>query len=112
MAKLMRIAVIGLLAVFAVNSVVNTATATTMTLKMAMAVDGEMDMVDCFGSSDPDGVGDVTCDTVCIAPLLAALGEGSGPDIQLQPALPIHAEVVPGVGRTGSPDPFPPRVFI
>lgn len=113
MQKFARILVIAVLAAFAAGSVVHVASATTMSVKMALSDTGAMDMADCegCGSSGGDGDGGLTCDIVCLAPLLANLS----PDgvLAVSPgASPTSPAFYDFVGRTGPPEPYPPRTLI
>ena len=113
MQKLARILVMAVLTVFAVGSVVHVASSTTMSVKMALSDTGTMDMADCegCGSSGGDGDDGLTCDIVCLAPLLAnlipdgVLAVGPG-------ASPTGPDFYDFVGRTGPPEPYPPRTLI
>ncbi len=110
--KLVRIFVFALLTAFAVGSVANATGATTMSLKMALADGGAMDMADCQGcGADNEGDdGGLSCDMVCGAPLLANLSpEGSVPTVTgLSPSACDFYDIV---GRTGPPEPYPPRTL-
>lgn len=114
MSKFVRILVVALLAVFAAGSVVHATSTTTMAVKMALADGGPMDMADCTGC-DADGNGDengLACDLVCTAPSIA--GSGAETALSVPVALSIAAPkgVSDFVGRTGPPDPYPPRTLI
>lgn len=110
MARHVRILAILMLAVFAAGSVVHAATAASMNMKMALAAIDSGDMGDC--QDCPGGSDDMkSCDNVCVSPLLAVVPSG-------QPGLP-EAETATeslaphsGAGRTGLPDPYPPRSII
>ena len=111
--KLVRIFVFALLTAFAVGSVAHATSATAMSLKMALADGGAMDMADCQGcGSDNEGDdGGLGCDMVCVAPLLANLSpEGSVPAVTgISPSARAFYDLV---GRTGPPEPYPPRTLI
>jgi len=113
MVKLVRIFVFALLTAFAVGSVAHAASTTTMSIKMALADGGAMDMADCQGcGSDSDGdEGGLDCDLVCVAPVLANLSpEGGVPAVTgLTPSVRAFYNLV---GRTGPPEPHPPRTLI
>lgn len=114
MSKFVRILVVAFLAVFAAGSVVHAASTTTMTVKMALADSGPMDMAEC-AACDPDGgvdEGGPICSLVCTAPFVADLGTGdilSGPVVV---ATATPKGVYDFVGRTSSPEPHPPRALI
>lgn len=104
---------VALLAVFAASVVVHAASATTMAVKMALADGGAMDMADCdgCGSGDAGDKSGPPCDMVCIAPFVATV------NAEASPAFPMSATAVTWVsrdfaGRTGPPDPYPPRSLI
>lgn len=114
MPSLARILFVALLAVFVAGSVANAASTTTMAVKMALAETGTMDMAACT-DCDADGDADddtLLCDLVCTAPFVADLGNESavGNPFALLHAQPIG--VYDFVGRTGPPDPYPPRTLI
>lgn len=114
MPKFVRILVAALLAVFAVGSVVHATSTTTMAVKMALADGGPMDMADCTGC-DAEGNGDdggLTCDLVCNAPFVADLGTESTVSVPVAVSTVEPRGVYDFVGRTGPPDPHPPRTLI
>ena len=113
MVKLVRIFVFALLAAFAVGSVAHATSTTTMSIKMALADGGAMDMADCqgCGSDSGDNNGGIDCDMVCVAPILA--------NLNLEVSVPAVVGISPSasafydlVGRTGPPEPYPPRTLI
>lgn len=114
MPSLVRILFVALLAVVAASSVVHAASTTTMAVKMALAEDGNMDMPDCTGcDADSDGAeGGLVCDLVCTAPFVANLGINSAVNIPVAVSTAEPAGVCDFVGRTGVPDPYPPRTLI
>ncbi|MBA4228765.1 hypothetical protein [Parvibaculum sp.] len=113
MVKLVRIFVFALLAAFAVGSGAHAMSTTTMSIKMALADGGAMDMADCQGcGSDGDGDdGGLSCSMVCVTPLLASLSpEGSVPLVTgISPSVRAFYDLA---GRTGPPEPYPPRTLI
>jgi len=113
MVKLVRICMFALLTAFAVGSVAHVTSATAMSLKMALADGGAMDMADCQGcGSDNEGDdGGLGCDMVCVAPILANLSpEGSIPAVTgISPSARAFYDLA---GRTGPPEPYPPRTLI
>ncbi|MBO6720121.1 MAG: hypothetical protein JJ913_19430 [Rhizobiaceae bacterium] len=110
MVRYVRIFMIVVLAAFAAGTVAHAVNAATMSMKMTLAAIDGADMGDC--KDCPDGKGDVQpCDNACVSPILGVVPSG-------QPSLP-HAEttteslVLQSVaGRTGPPDPYPPRSII
>jgi len=113
MVKFGRIFVFALLTAFAVSSIAHATSATTMSIKMALADGGAMDMADCQGCGSDSGGDDggLGCDMVCVAPLLASLSpEGSIPAVT--GICPSARALYDLVGRTGPPEPYPPRTLI
>ena len=105
-----RILVVVILAAFGAGTAMQTATAAVMTVKMALADSGGMDMSDCGGCADDDG-SSPACDDFCAAPLLA-IGD---PGKTAQPVLEEtsgHLAAHATTGRTGPPDPYPPRIVL
>lgn len=114
MSKLARILVVALLAVFAAGSVVHATVATTMIVNMTFADDGLMDMADC-ASCDTDENGDesgLVCDFVCTAPFIAGLGPATALSLPAAVSRAASTGSYDFVGRTGPPDPYPPRTLI
>lgn len=84
-----------------------------MSIKMALADGGTMDMADCkgCGSGNEGDDGGLDCDMVCVAPFLANLSpEGSSPIVT--GTCPSSCGFYDLAGRTGPPEPHPPRTFI
>lgn len=110
MAKHVRILTILILAVFAAGSVVHAGNAASMNAKMALvAVDGG-DMGDC--QDWPDGGDDMQpCDNLCISHILAVVPSGQAglPEVEATTESFVPRDVA---GRTGPPDPYPPRTII
>lgn len=110
MARYVRIFMIVVLAAFAVGTVAHAANAATMSAKMSLAVIDGADMGDC--KKCPDGKGDVQpCDNACVSPILAVVpsGQPSLPGAETTTESPVLQSVT---GRTGPPDPYPPRSTI
>lgn len=103
-----------LVAVFAAGSVAHVASATTMSLEMALAGGPAMDMADCEGC-DAGGDGDegsLTCTMVCIAPFTAIPTQDNAAGLRVVAEAPAPSGVHDFVGRKGPPDPFPPRTLV
>lgn len=113
MVKFVRIFVFALLTAFAVSSVAHATSSTTMSIKMALAGGGAMDMADCQGcGTDTDGEDSgPTCDIVCTVSFAASLGQIDtfNPHFA-RVARPLLVERL--AGRTGLPEPYPPRTLI
>jgi hypothetical protein len=103
-----------LLVVFAAGSVVHVASATTMSLEMALVDGAAMEMADCegCGTGGDGGESGLACDIVCIAPFAATLGPENAPGLRVVAESPAPSGVRDVVGRTGPPDPYPPRTLI
>jgi len=107
MARHVRILTILILAVFAAGSVVHAANAASMNIKMALAAIDGANMGDC--QDCPDGGDNIQpCDNVCVFPILAVVPSGQFdlPGAETAPESLVHHSVA---GRTGPPDPYPPR---
>lgn len=105
-----RILMIVILAAFAAGTVVHAASAAVMTVKMALADSGSMDGADCDGCSGDDE-GAPSCDGICVAPLLAMANPGAALHVDID-AQTRGAAMHDAVGRTGPPDPSPPRSIV
>jgi hypothetical protein len=105
-----RFLLIAVLATYVAGLGVLAASVTAMAGKMVMSGAGEMG--DCQGC-DPVGGDDPAsdCDTPCVTPLLATLSPESGLWAPLS-AQAIGAANHRFAGRTGPPDPSPPRSSI
>ena len=110
MANHVRAFVILLLVVFSAGTVLHTTSAAAMNFEMTLvAIDGAGmgDCQDCTGGGDNMP----PCNTVCVSPALAVI-----PPIQagvLVANTITASNIVYGVtGRTGRPEPYPPRSII
>ncbi len=104
-----RIFVVVLLAVFVAGTVANAAIAIPMSADMSLAPADDAGMAGCFGCSlDCDEV--TNCDQVCVVPF-AAIAPFASLDLPaIAPRIGIGA-AARSVGRTGPPDPAPPRAI-
>lgn len=110
MTRYVRIFMIMMLAAFAAGTVVHAANAATMSMKMTLAAIDGADMGDC--QDCPDGNGDMPlCENVCVSSILAVVppDQPSLPGTETTTESPVHQSVT---GRTGPPDPYPPRSII
>lgn len=110
MKRYARILTILMLAVFAAGAVVHTANAASMNTTMALSAIDSGDMGYC--QDCPDGSDELQpCDFVCVSPVLAILPSGES---GLPAALKITEKSVDRsmAGRTGIPNPYPPRSTI
>ncbi|ORE91769.1 hypothetical protein ATO13_19295 [Stappia sp. 22II-S9-Z10] len=114
MQSFVRILVVALLAVFAAGSVAHVASTTTMAIKMAFADTGAIDMADCTGcDADDDGDdGVLVCNLVCSAPFVADLRTESAVNMLAVVSMAEPTGLSDFVGRTGPPDPYPPRTLM
>jgi hypothetical protein len=110
MAGYVRIFMIMMLAAFAAGTVMHAANAATMSAKMTLAVIDGADMGDCQDCSDGND-NMPPCDNVCVSPILAVVpsGQPSLPGAETTTESPVLQSVT---GRTGPPDPYPPRSTI
>ncbi|MAB12293.1 MAG: hypothetical protein CMI59_00090 [Parvibaculum sp.] len=99
-----------MLAAFAAGTVVHAVNAATMSAMMTLAAIDGADMGDCQDCAD--GTGDMpSCDNACVSPILAVVpsDEPSLPGAETTTESLVLQSVV---GRTGPPDPYPPRSII
>lgn len=106
-----RLFAVALLATLAAGSIGHVAGATTMSVKMALADRGAMDMAECEGCGADDGASGSACDGVCVPPLVAEPVRDPVLAPRRAAANAMRAGDGP-VGRTGPPELHPPRDFI
>jgi hypothetical protein len=107
MKRYARILTILMLAVFAAGSVVHTANAASMNTTMALTAVENGDMGSC--KDCPVGGGDMQpCDSICVSPLSAILPSGE-PGLPEAVTTTEDAVYLSMAGRTGLPNPYPPR---
>lgn len=113
MQKFARLLLFILLVAFAAGTVVQSASATTMSLKMALGDGSAMDMADCegWGSDGDGGDGGLICKMACVAPPVANLSQESALMVGAG-ASPTGSNVYHLVGPIGPPEPYPPRTLI
>lgn len=110
MSRLVRILAVVFLAAFAAGTAAHSAIATDMSLKMSMATMDDGGMADCQDCPGDDAQASV-CDQFCVTTLT-----GICPPAVAE--LPHVADVAssplaePSDGRTGPPDPYPPRTIL
>jgi len=113
MGKIVRTIAVIVLTQFALVSVAQAIGASAMSVTMALANAGAMDIADCDGC-DPaagDANSAASCEFVCTAPLLACINQMGALAVPLTsgfalPAMSAHR------GLTGPPEPSPPRTLI
>lgn len=101
---------IALLTAFAVGTVLQSADATVMTAKMALAMSGTADAPDCSGCAG-DGGDLPTCDYLCVAPFHAMIDAAKTQQPVVQETT-ADATTIGVAGRSGPPEPYPPRTDI
>lgn len=110
MARYVRILMIIVLAAFAAGTVVHAANAAAMGAKMTLAAIDGADMGDCQDCAD--GTGDMpSCGNACVSPILAVVPSGQ-PSLQGAETTTENPILQSVIGRTGPPDPYPPRTTI
>ena len=106
MNKLVRILAVVFLAAFAAGTAAHVAAATDMSLKMSMATMDDR-MADCQDCPGDDGQASA-CDQFCV-PTLSAICPPATAELPHVAALVSSPPAEPSDGRTGRPDPYPPR---
>ncbi|MFU0503816.1 hypothetical protein [Pseudaminobacter sp. NGMCC 1.201702] len=110
MNRLVRVLAVVFLAAFAAGTAAHAAAATNMSLKMSMATMDDGGMADCQDCPGDDAQA-TACDQFCVTTLAAIC----------PPAATEHPHVAASVssppaersdGRTGPPDPYPPRTTL
>ena len=109
MSKLARILAVVFLAAFAAGTAAHAAASTDMSLKMSMsAMDGSMpDCQDCPGDDGQESA----CDQFCVT-TLAAICPPAAAELPQVAVLVFLPPAEPSDGRTGPPDPYPPRTIL
>jgi hypothetical protein len=111
MDRLARILAVVLLAVFAAGTIAHGASATSMSLAMSHDAMAGGDMGDCDGCPPGDDGKASLCGQVCLAPF-AAIPAAVSIELPLVAAEMAASPLQEMVGRTGPPDPSPPRTII
>jgi hypothetical protein len=111
MDRLARIFAIVLLAVFAAGTIAHGASTTRMSLAMSHGTMAGGDMGDCDGCPPGDDGKASLCGQVCLAPF-AAIPAAVSIELPLVRAGIAVSPLKEIVGRTGPPDPSPPRTII
>ena len=107
MSKLTRILAVVFLAAFAAGTAAHAAAATDMSLKMSMATMDDGGMADCQDCPG-DGGQASACDQFCVT-TLSAICPPATAELPHVAALVSSPPAEPSDGRTGPPDPYPPR---
>lgn len=112
MRKVAHIAMIIFLALYAASAVAHSVNASVMKIEMVASEEADMEMSDCLGCDvDEDAAAGPACDMVCTSPFAATFP--ASPGLVLTAPLPLERRIseVQATGRTGSPEPFPPRTL-
>ncbi|MEQ9190961.1 MAG: hypothetical protein RLQ25_10730 [Alphaproteobacteria bacterium] len=110
MRRFARIFAFALIAMFAAGTVVHAASATVMSVKVALSDGDVTDMAGCAGCrpSGNDEASNILCDAICISPFSGTLNAERNFQ-RLVAASPSTFGEYKFVGRIESPDPYPPR---
>jgi hypothetical protein len=111
MDRLARIFAIVLLAVFAAGTVAHAANVTSMSLAMSPTAMADGDMGDCDGCPPGDDGKASLCGQICLAPFAAIL-VAAGLELPVMTADIAASPAEEIAGRTGPPDPAPPRTIV
>lgn len=107
MSKLARILAVVFLAAFAAGTAAHAAAATDMSLKMSMSGMDDGEMADCQDCPGDDAQASA-CDQFCITTLAAICPPALAELLHVADVASSPPEE-PSDGRTGPPDPYPPR---
>ena len=107
-----RITIVTLLALFVAGVTMHSVNATEMPLKMAMSDGGSVKMADCQGCGDDDDEKTPSCDIVCMVSFVATLTPPADTARSQDIVMYIRQATDDMTGRTGPPEPFPPRILI
>lgn len=108
MSKLARILAVVFLAAFASSAIAHAAASTDMSLKMSMAaMDDGGGMADCQDCPGDEGQASA-CDQFCVT-TLTAICPPAVTELPHVAAIVSSPPAEPSDGRTGPPDPYPPR---
>jgi hypothetical protein len=109
MSNLARILAVVFLAAFAAGTAAHAAAATDMSLKMYMET-MDSGMADCQDGPGDDGQASA-CDQFC-ATTLSAICPPAADELPHVAAIVSSLPAEPSGGRTGRPDPYPPRTTL
>jgi len=107
MSRLARILAVFFLATFAVGTAAHASAATDMSLKMSVAAMDDSGMSDCQDCPGDDAQASA-CDQFCMT-TLAAICPPPPAELPHVAAIVSSPLAEPSDGRTGPPDPYPPR---
>ena len=107
MAPILRhICAVLLVLAFALGTVTQAVQASDMAVKLATAASSDNMPSGCNACGDDD-MGNMACGVVCAVPSAVMPDKTAGSDLQTRVITGFEDEF--GVGRTGPPDPFPPK---
>ncbi|RNF34988.1 hypothetical protein A7A09_008350 [Paracoccus methylarcula] len=114
MRKFAHIVMTLFLALYAAGAVVHSASASAMTIEMVTSAEQGMEMSGCEGCEiDEDAAtGGPACDMICTTPVAATFAVLPGPVLEASLLRERPLGEILSIGRTGSPEPFPPRTPI
>ena len=110
MSKLARILSVVFLAAFAAGSAAHAAAATDMSVKMSMLTMDDGGMTDCQDCPHDDSQASA-CDQFCVT-TLAAICPPAAAELPHVAGIVSSPPAKPSDGRTGPPDPYPPRSIL
>ncbi|MEK1854244.1 MAG: hypothetical protein AAAC48_20855 [Phyllobacterium sp.] len=111
MDRVVRIFAIVLLAVFAAGTVVHAANVTSMSLARSPTAMADGDMGDCDGCPPGDDGKASLCGQICLAPF-AVIPAAAAFEVAVMAADVAASPAEEITGRTGLPDPPPPRTIV
>lgn len=109
MSKLARILAVVFLAAFSAGTAAHAAASTDMSLKMSMAAMDDGGMADCQDCPGDEGQASA-CDQFCVT-TLTAICPPAVTELPHVAAIVSSPPAKPSDGRTGPPDPYPPRTI-
>lgn len=99
------------LVVFSAGTFMQPVNAATMSVKMALVDGGGADMTDCHRCLDDSDDKGPSCDTGCVISFVAVF-QPSKSALLIAPEIENFSAITTAIGRTESPEPYPPRPII
>lgn len=115
MRKITHIVMTLFLALYAASAVVHSASASAMTIEMVTSAEQDMEMSDCQGcgiDEDAAAGGGQACNIICTTPVAAIFAVSPGPILTTSLLQERTLSEILSIGRSGSPEPYPPRTLI